>query len=309
MLKGKAIKIGDTIGLIAPSSPTSPERVDLAKEALENMGFKVKMGKTCYERYGYLAGNDKLRAEDLNRMFQDEEVDGIICLRGGYGAAKMLPYINYECIGKNPKVFVGYSDITAIHGVLNKICNLLTIHGPMVSSDMIDDFDEFSRVSLFNMIMKNEIKGFLENPEGEEIKCLVPGRAKGQIVGGNLALITSLIGTPYEIDTRDKILFIEDVDEEPYRVDRMLTQLLLSGKLKEVSGIILGDFSNSEPKNPDESLTLIQVFNDIIKPLGKPTIYNFKAGHCSVKATLPLGAMACIDGEGCTIEIKESAVL
>jgi muramoyltetrapeptide carboxypeptidase len=291
------LKLGDTIGIIAPSSPTSEENIKKAYDKLVEMGFKVKMGKSPYGRYGHLSGSDAIRAEDINHMFMDKEVDGIICMRGGYGTPRILELIDYDAIKNNPKVFVGYSDITALHITFTQIAGLVTYHGPMVSSDMIDNFSEFSKDSLFRAIMNSEAMGIISNPPGEEIITINGGIAKGTIIGGNLSLITGTMGTPYEIDVKGKILFIEEVGEEPYCIDGMLNQLRLSGKLGEAEAIILGDFKDCEPKKPDESLSLEQVIEDHIRPAGRPTIANLKAGHCNPMVTLPFGLKAKLDAD------------
>lgn len=309
MIKPKALKFGDTVGIIAPASPTTDEKVKRAQEKLTEMGFKVKMGKSPYERYGYLSGSDDIRAEDVNSMFRDKEIDGIICIRGGYGTPRILDLIDYEMIKENPKVFVGYSDITALHIAFNQKANLVTYHGPMAASDMIGNFSDFSRDNLYRAIMNNEPMGKISNPEGEEIVTINGGIAEGTIIGGNLSLIVDTIGTPFEIDVKGKILFIEEIGEEPYNIDRMLNQLRLSGKLHEASGIILGDFNNCEAGKHDENLTLEQVINDHIKPIGKPTIYNLQAGHCEPMVTLPFGVRARLDADKKELTILESATL
>ncbi|WP_353096169.1 LD-carboxypeptidase [Tissierella praeacuta] len=306
MIKPKALKLGDTIGIIAPSSPTTEEKVKKAHDKLIDMGFKVKMGKSPYKRYGYLSGNDNIRAEDINEMFNDKEVNGIICIRGGYGTPRIIDLLDYEIIRNNPKVFVGYSDITALHISFTQIANLVTYHGPMVVSDMIDNFSDFSKDNLFRAIMNTEPMGKISNPEGEEIITINGGIAEGRIIGGNLSLIVDTIGTPYEIDVKGKILFIEEVGEEPYNIDRMLNQLRLSGKLQEANGIILGDFNGCESENPNENLTLEQVINDQIKPIGKPTIYNLQAGHCDPMVTLPFGVNTRLDADKKELIILES---
>lgn len=307
MIKPKALKLGDTIGLIAPSSPTSKENVEKAKEKLMEMGFKVKMGKSPYETYGYLSGTDEIRANDINEMFSDSEVDGIICLRGGYGTPRILDLIDYEIIKNNPKVFVGYSDITGLHIAFNQKGDLVTYHGPMAVSDMIENFSDFSKENLLNTIMKNEAIGKLSNPEGEKISTINGGIGEGTILGGNLSLIVSTLGTPYEIDVKGKILFIEEIGEDTYKIDRMINQLRLSGKLKECEGIVLGDFKNCEVSKHPETLTLEQIFNDHIKPTGKPTIYNLQAGHCEPMVTLPFGVAARLDADKREVEILESS--
>lgn len=309
MIKPKGLKIGDTLGVVAPASPTTKEKVQLAQEKLTEMGFKVIMGESCYSNYGYLAGSDELRAEDLNSMFENKEVDGIICLRGGYGTPRILDLLDYDLIKNNPKVFIGYSDITALHIAFNQLSNLVTFHGPMVASDIIGQFSEFSKKSLYNAILEDEFEPYLKDPL-DKVITINGGVAEGPIIGGNLSLITSTIGTPYEIDTREKILFIEEIGEEPYKIDRMLTQLKLSKKLEDSIGIILGDFNNCVPESSeyDDSLTLEQVIDSIIKPLGKPTIYNFKAGHCEPVVTIPFGVRARMNADNKELTLLERTI-
>ncbi len=309
MIKPKALKFGDTLGIVAPASFTTEEKIEKSINTIIQMGFKVKTGSSLYKRYGYLSGTDEIRAQDINEMFEDEEVDGIICIRGGYGTPRILDLLDYTNIKNNPKVFIGYSDITALHIALNQIANLITFHGPMAASDMIDGFDDFSKNSLFKTIMDMESIIQIRNPKEEEIIIINKGIAEGPIIGGNLSLITSTIGTPYEIDTKGKILFIEEIGEEPYRIDRMLNQLRLAGKLEDASGIILGDFNDCVDKGHyDESLTLEEVIEDQILPIKKPTIYNIKSGHCKPMLTLPLGVRARLDGDNGEVNILENAV-
>ncbi|QZY54445.1 S66 peptidase family protein [Crassaminicella profunda] len=300
MMVPKGLYWGDTIGVVAPAGPVSKERADGAKAVLEEMGFKVKMGESCYLLYGgYLAGEDEIRAKDVNQMFGDKEVDAIICIRGGYGCTRMMDFLDVELIKKNPKIFVGYSDVTALHLLFNQKADLATYHGPMVVSNMLA-FNSFTKESFFHVINeKEDIE--LKNPKNHEMKVMVKGFAKGQLVGGNLALIAATMGTPYEIETKGKILFIEDIGEKPYSIDRMLTQLALAGKLENCEGIILGDFADCED---DEGFTSFEVLENIIKPFGKPTVYNFRSGHCEPMITLPLGRVCELDATNKKIIIK-----
>lgn len=233
MIKPKRLKLGDTIGVVAPASPTTEEKLERVYRKLMQMGFNVVMGRSCFSKRGYLAGDDKTRAEDINKMFKNTEVDGIICLRGGYGSLRILDLLDYELIRTNPKVFVGYSDITALHIAINQISELVTFHGPM-AANLIEDTCNFTLESLYNFILNEDFKPSIENLS-RELVAINGGIAEGQIIGGNLSLIASTIGTPYEINTKGKILFIEEIGEEPYRIDRMLTQLRLSHKLQECS--------------------------------------------------------------------------
>lgn len=309
MLKGKMLKFGDTIGLTAPSSPSKVERVQMAIQMIRELGFNVKVGKSCYEEYGgYLAGTPENRAKELNEMFTDPEVDAILCLRGGYGTPQLLPYLDYEEISQHPKLFIGYSDITALHTVFMQKCGLATVHGPMATSDLLDG-DEFTRTSLLRLLMNSNPLGAVSNPEGEEILSLVDGVAEGELVGGNLCLVASLMGTPYDLDTKGKILFLEDVGEEPFKVDRMLTQLALAGKLTDAAGIIFGTFTECESPNYSHGFDIVDVFKTIVAPFGKPTIYNLQAGHCETKLTLPFGVKAKLDATNRSLIIEESVVL
>lgn len=309
MIKPKVLHLGDTIGLVAPASPTRDKhKIEQAALALINQGFQVTIGSSCYERSGYLSGNDEIRAEDINRMFKSPSIDGVFCLRGGYGSPRILDMLDYEMITAHPKIFIGYSDITAIHIALNQISGLVTFHGPMPASDMLCDWDNFSYNSYWNAITNAHPYADYTNPDGYELKSLFPGICKGALVGGNLTIIASTLGTPYEIDTKDKILFIEDIDESTYRIDRMLTQLRLSGKLKSCSGILLGNFNNCLPHNPDYDQSLEKVFQDILIPTKKPILSNIMAGHCVPKLTLPLGISLQLDSCNLRLHALEPAV-
>ncbi|WP_129600070.1 S66 peptidase family protein [Anaerophilus nitritogenes] len=302
MIIPKKLKIGDTIGVVAPAGPVPKEKALQARCVLEEMGFKVKMGESCFLSFGrYLAGEDHIRAKDINDMFMDQDVDAIICIRGGYGCMRIMDKINIDYIKKNPKIFVGYSDITALHILFNQIANLVTYHGPMVFSNMID-LNKFTKKSFFEVINSDD-DIHLQNPLNEEIKTMVNGVVKGPLVGGNLCLITSTLGTPYEIQTKGKILFLEDIGEQPFKIDRMLTQLSLANKLQECRGIILGDFNDCEDNN---GFTLLEVLKMIIKPLNKPTIYNFKSGHCEPMITLPLGTICELDATNKKVIIRRN---
>ena len=308
-VKPKALKEGSTIGITAPASPIYDEdKLNRGIEIFKKLKFNVVIGDTTRLRKGYLAGDDDKRADELNQLFGDKDIDGIICMRGGYGSSRILDKLNYKLINDNPKVLIGYSDITALHTEINKRCNMVTFHGPMISSFM-KHMDEYTKSKFLKAVTDINPIGIVDNPKGEEpIKVLSKGEAHGEITGGNLSLISSTLGTPYEIDTKDKILFLEDVGEEPYKIDRMLTQLLLSGKLHECSGIVLGQFTNCEPTNPNESLSLFEVISDRFKFLKIPILYNIFAGHGSTKMTIPLGVYAKITDKGEFI-IEEGGVV
>jgi muramoyltetrapeptide carboxypeptidase len=285
---------GDTVAILAPSSPVTKEEADLCRELVEKMGYKVKMGKTIYRSiHGYSAGTGQEKADDIHQMFADQEVKAIWCIRGGDSSSHIVDKIDYEMIRKHPKIFVGYSDVTNLHVAFNQRCDLVTFHGPMVKSNMLDDFDEFTKRS-FQAALTMEEEFILENPEGVDFQVMVEGYAEGTITGGNLALLTSMIGTPYEVDTKGKILFIEDIGESVRRVDRMMHQLKYSNKLQDAAGIIVGDFADCHNKD-DESYTVIELLKDVLADYTKPVMYNIQSGHCSPMSTIPLGLMCTMD--------------
>lgn len=308
MICPKALKKGDTIGLISASGATPPEKLQPAIASIEKLGLNVVVGETCHARHGYLAGTDDLRVADVHRMFGDPMIDGIFCIRGGYGATKILAQLDFDLISANPKVFAGYSDVTALHIAFNQLCGFVTYHTPMPSTEFIrQEMDDYTWQSFIQLIMENERKAYyLKNPSHQPMSTLVPGSASGQLIGGNLTLVTASLGTPYEIDTRGKILFLEDIDETEQRVDRMLTQLKLAGKLDDVAGILLGAWTNCEPENPEKpahSLSLQTIFQEILVPLGKPMIADLACGHCLPTMSLPLGRSVRMDADNQRIHV------
>lgn len=309
--KPRALKMGDRVGLVAPAGPAKDAaRLEEARSALASLGFEPVLGASCHASYGYLAGRDDVRAADLNAFFADPGIAGIVCLKGGYGTPRILDRLDYEAIGRTPKIFLGYSDITGIHLAIDRYCGFPTFHGPMPSSDMLPEFDEFSRRSWLAAVTTRGPLGLLPRPEGMgPSTTLVPGTARGRIVGGNLSLIAASMGTPYEIDTRGRILFIEEVHERPFRVDRMLNQLRLAGKFAAAAGIVLGSWKDCGPAEGVPSLSLEEVFADIIAPAKRPTIYGFPAGHESPSLSFPLGVEAELDAEAGTLGLLESATL
>lgn len=303
MIRPKPLKKGDKIGLLAPSGPVKQERIERAIKAMEDLGLKVVLGESCRSYHGFLAGDDELRANDINLMFHDKNINGIFAIRGGYGAARLLDLLDYDMIKKNPKVFAGYSDVTALHNVLNEKCKLITFHTPMASTEFYKGVDDYTLDYFKKNIFSDEPLGAIDNPNGQELKSLVCGKAKGKLIGGNLSLVVSSMGTPYELDTKGRILFLEEVDESPYKIDRMLLQLKQCGKFKDAEGIILGAWTNCEAKEGENSLDLIEVFEELIKPENKPTIYNLACGHCMPTLSLPMGSKVKINGDKCKITV------
>lgn len=301
----KKLTYGSTIGLISPASPEVPEKIGKGAEYLKSLGFNIKTGKHIYDKMGYLAGSDTQRALDLMEMFKDDSVDMVLCIRGGYGTMRMLPYVDFDIIRHNPKIFAGFSDITTLLNIIAERCGLITFHSPMVSSNLSDEYTLKSFVGTF---MHGDTPYTIKNPDSIPAECNIKGIEEGTLVGGNLSLITSTLGTPYEINTENKILFIEDVEEEPYSIDRMLTQLLLGGKLQSCRGFILGQFTNCSLPHYERSLTLEQVIEDRILSLNKPTLSNFMSGHSYPKLTLPIGAKIRLDSINGCINVLQPVV-
>ena len=290
-----------TLGIVAPSSPFKKYSLNEIESSLKNLGYNVKFGKSCYGSYkGYLSSKDSIRAKDIEDMFLDDEVDAIFCIRGGYGSPRILNMINYDIIKENPKPFIGFSDITALHTAFNQKCNLITFHGIMAGTS--PDWDEFSYKSLLDALNLKESLT-IKNPSSLPINTLVGGKCSGIITGGNLALLVSTLGSEYEIDTKDKILFIEDIGENIYRLDRMLTSLDLAGKFKDCAGIIFGDFCDCTKSN-EEDFELDELFLDIVAKYNKPCISNLKSGHCTPMVTLPLGAHCELDATNKIIKLS-----
>ncbi len=304
MIKPESLKKGDLIGLIAPSGVVDIERVEKSIEVMKSLGFKVKVGDSCYSKHGYLAGEDKIRGNDINLMFADKDVKGIFAIRGGYGAARLLDNIDFKVIRNNPKLFIGYSDITALHIAINQRCKLITFHGPMIATEIIKGIDDYTKKWYENSIFSNKPLGIIAKSE-EDLKVLVPGKVRGILTGGNLSLLVASIGTKYEIDTKGKILFIEEIEESPYKIDRMLLQLHQAGKFKDAKGIVFGAFTKCIASDESKSLTLEQVISEIVIPNNKPTVCNIKCGHCLPTLTLPMGAQVLLDANKGIIEILE----
>jgi muramoyltetrapeptide carboxypeptidase len=311
----KHLEPGAAIGLIAPASaPPEPKAVDHSVAALEKMGFKVKLGRNTRARWGFLAGHDRDRASDVMRMFTDSKIDGIVCVRGGYGTPRILPLLDYAAIRKNPKVFVGYSDITALHCAFLKLSNLISFHGPMTAAHFTEtDYPEFSRNSWLTMLTKPTAVGSISKGYDQKtVSILRRGKVSGQLIGGNLGLLTSLTGTRYLPSFKGRILFLEDVDEKPYRMDRMLTHLLNAGLLQQVAGIAVGvchECTDPKAKTAKEfRQTLTDVFKERLLSLNIPVIIGLPFGHVPFNATLPFGGNAILDANAGDLILTEPNV-
>lgn len=308
MIKPKHLNPGDRIALIAPSSPVDKDKLQLSIESIEFLGLKPILYPSATLVHGYLSGYDEVRVSDLNNAFADPKIDAVFCLRGGYGITRILNKIDFKTISKNPKLLLGYSDITGLHIALNQICNMITLHTTMPSRGW-NSLDSITLKSLTDNIFSPIPTGQPPLIEGEPIEIIHPGIAEGCIIGGNLSLLTATLGSPYEVDTKNKILFIEEVDEKNYKIDRGLTSLALAGKFSDCKGIILGTWADcGDPEiESEKNLTLHQIFDEVISPFGKPAINNFRAGHIYPQITIPMGTKTRLDATKGTVEFLEAA--
>jgi muramoyltetrapeptide carboxypeptidase len=304
------LKKGDLVGLISPSAAT-PEKIliTFATEALEALGFRVKTGPNLFNRRGHLAGTDAERAADLNAMFSDPEIKAVICLRGGSGAARILPLIDFDAIRRNPKPLLGYSDITALHHAIYAKTGLITFHGPngtgSWNSFNVRQFDkiffEHDFVNWENELVEEDDLVIKRN----RIQTIRGGTAEGILFGGNLTVLTAIAGSPYLADFRDKILFLEDIGEEPYRIDRMMSTLKLMGALDQIRGFIFGQCTDCDPSSGYGNLTLDQIFDDYILPLGIPAYRGAMIGHVPKQFILPMGASITLDADAGSFKLNE----
>jgi len=315
LLKPRRLKQGDTVGLAAPASPLLTYRdISRAEHVLAGMGFKVRRGRFIRRRTGFLAGSDRERAADLNSMFADPSVQGIFTLRGGYGSGRLLGLLDWDTIQANPKVIVGHSDLTALLISIYQRTGMVTFWGPLAGYDLGRSPSPFKLKWLKAVTCESQSGMRLPKgpgAAGRRWRVLGgSGVAEGRLVGGNLSLLASLMGTPYEIDTRGKLLFFEDVDEDPYRIDRMLNQLDLADKLRAAAGILVGRFMNCESSGRmRRSFGLRHVLKERLGGLGIPVVYGAPIGHEPEKITLPLGVTARLSAKDRSLTLLEPAVL
>ena len=313
IIKPPRLKVGDTVGLISPASPIDQADIAPVVQILAEFGLNVKLGAHLLDRYGDLAGKDSDRAADVNSMFADTSVKAILTMRGGWGCNRILPLLDYDVMRSHPKILMGYSDITSLLVAIYARCGLVTFHGPVGTST----WNAFS-VDYVKRILFDGEAVTLQNPITAQdnltqtpisVQTITPGKARGRLLGGNLSVLTAMVGSAYLPSWKQKILFIEEVGEDIYRVDRMLTQLKLAGILQQISGFIFGQCTNCSRGKNNEGLPLQEVLLSHIKPLGIPAWYGSMIGHIKDKFTLPLGVAVEIDASSGTIQMLESAVL
>lgn len=306
-IKPPRLKAGDTVAITSPAGALWDDKtVSSFTKILEGFGFKVVLGKTLKEKYGYFAGTDDLRAKELNEFFADKSVKGIFCAKGGWGCARLLDKIDFKNIEKNPKVLIGFSDITTLLNAIFAKTGLITFHGPVGNSG----WNDFSTGSFKSVIMNAEKTVFPIGPKEEDKPSVLnKGICSGILLGGNLTVLTGIVGSKYLPQWKGAILFLEEAKEEPYRIDRMLTQLKLAGILKQLSGFVFGKCVKCEAEEPQKAFTYMEVLEQHIKPLGIPAFYGGMTGHIENKWTLPVGAKAEMNADTGIIKLTESAVV
>ncbi|MDQ3048236.1 MAG: LD-carboxypeptidase [Bacteroidota bacterium] len=305
-VKPAALKPGDTIAISSPAGAVWDDvQTEKFISIISELGFKVKRGETLISRYGYFAGDDVFRAKELNELFADKEIKGIFCMKGGWGCARILDKLDYDLIRKNPKVILGFSDITSLLIALNAKAGLITFHGPVGNSG----WNDFTVGYFKKLLIEKEKVLYSSTGKVEDNPVTIcGGKAKGILIGGNLSVVASMMGSEFLPSWKDKILFLEEVKEEPYRIDRMLTQLKLAGVMEMISGIVIGKCVKCLAEEPQKAFTYEQVLEQHLKPLGIPAFYGAMIGHIENKFTLPLGALAEIDADAGTVMLLESAV-
>jgi muramoyltetrapeptide carboxypeptidase len=313
VLKPPRLRVGDRVGLVAPASANFLSvDVEIAQEVARALGLEPRLGAHVLDRHGYLAGRDEDRAADLNAFFADPAVRAVLAIRGGWGCARVLPYLDWAAVRRDPKVVAGYSDITALHCALHARTGLVSFHAPTA----LDRWPPFSVEHFRRVVFEGEALT-MSNPPGTEerlvqrenrVRTITPGTSRGRLVGGNLTVLTALLGSPYVPTLEGGILFLEDVHEDIYRVDRMMTSLQLAGMLAGIRGFVFGSCHDCEPGEGYGSLTLEEVLDEHVRPLGVPAYQGAMIGHQERQFTVPIGVLAEIDADQGTIRMVEPAV-
>lgn len=291
------------IGVIAPAGPAALD-CERALQWMRARGYSLRIFPGVLESDGYLAGSDDVRLKDLHEAFGDPAIDAILCLRGGYGSPRLLDRIDFELLRRNAKPFVGYSDITALHLAISRYAGFVTFHGPMLNADLLGDKQQPTESSLFSLLRGQLNAGsLLAHPVAHPLTTIEPGIARGRLLGGNLSMIAATLGTPFEIDSDGIILFIEDINEPLYRIDRLLTHLRLAGKLNKLRGVLVGDVAGVA------SDALARLLKQTFEPLRIPVLAGWRSGHCDPNLTLPMGALVRLDAGSKELWLEQDVVI
>ena len=311
VLKPKKLESGDVIGIISPaSSPDNLEKIENGVKYLEKLGYRVEIGENVGKVHGYLAGSDDERVADIHAMFKNKNVKAIFSIRGGYGSGRLLDKLDFSLIKKNPKIFVGYSDITSLHMAIFKKTGLVTFAGPMLAPDFSGSINEFAEENFWKILTSSKKIGKLHNPRDEKFYALTSGRGEGVILGGNLAVLASLMGTDYLPNLKNSILLLEDIGEVPYRIDRLLNQFKLAKIFESAKGVILGRFVDCYEKDKlNDVIKLNEVIEHYFSQLKIPVLYSFSHGHIKENLTIPLGLNCKLNTSRGFVEILENAVI
>lgn len=297
-IRPNRLQKGDTVGLVALSSPLNMNKLPNILSFLDELGLRYKLGKTVGLTGKYLAGTDKERLDDLHQMIEDDEVKGIFCLRGGYGAARIADKIDYKLFEEHPKVFWGFSDVTYFHNAFQQYSNLVTFHGPMFTGGNDKGLDDLSKKMFYQLFQPFEIH---YDESISPLTTIFPGASRGELIGGNMHRLVSTMGTKFEIDTKDKIILFEDIGESLQRIDGMLNQLRLARKLEQAKGFVIGSFTNLDEGENEEEVW--EIFKEYLKPYGVPVVAGFKIGHCEPNIAIPLGVEVILDANEKVLKI------
>ena len=309
IIKPKALKRGDVIGIAAPASPpASEEKLSRGIRYLEQLGYRIKLGRNVHRKRGYLAGTDQQRASDLHELFADKNIKAIFSARGGYGATRILPLLDYNLIRRNPKILVGYSDITALHLALFTRSGLTSFSGPMAAVEMADGLNGNAEEVFWRNVTSAKPIGTIQSKKNERFIGKQTGRSTGRLLGGNLSLLSVLVGTPYIPTTGNLIVLIEEIDERPYRIDRMLQHLKLSNMFRKSNGVVLGSFAGCQAEKGKPSLSLQQVLADTFQEYSRPIVAGIHFGHVKNSLSLPVGVRVRLNGVRGTLEFLEAGV-
>ncbi len=314
MLKPKMLAAGATIGVVAPASPAErPSELPRAKHYLEEMGFHVVIAPHVDLRKGFVAASETERAADINAMFADPAIDAVCCARGGYGSAQIIRHLDFDLIRRNPKIFTGFSDITSLHLAINRLVGLVTFHGPGLGRFNPEELSDYTKTQFFKALTGTAPLGDIPLSDPKKwLHTISDGVAEGELIGGNLTLLCASLGTPFQPDTRGKVLFLEDVDTEPWMMDHNMSHLRNAGLLDEVVAVVIGECRNCVPYDYKPGFlsdtSVEEVFEYYLKPLGVPAVYGFPLGHTDDLATLPLGVRVRLDATQKRFTVLESGV-
>ena len=317
LLKAKALQRGDTIGVVVPAGPLDRERIDRALTRLHERGFRTRTYGNIWRSRGYLAGDDATRAEELTAAFADPQTAAVWCARGGYGVVRLLERLDFELLRRHPKVFIGFSDITALHVAIHERTGLVIFHGPNLQDGFgkVEDMPSANESALWRAVLagnqRDDAQGYtldFANMEHVEPRVVREGKAAGRLTGGNLAVLCGLMGTPFEIQTAGRILFLEDVSERLYRIDRYLSQLWLAGKLQAAAGVLLGSFSYEDDEPAESETAVAALLEEYFGRLNVPVLAGFPAGHGKHNLTLPIGALIEFDADQKRVTVCENTV-